>query len=96
MFYIYCRTSDNISRIGELLCKANSVQDKNKNDSWIVNEEDDYWIIKTDCNLSPAAIIYRIRNDVVCIEVDDECTPKVIEPLMEKYGFDNVKWLLTK
>jgi len=97
MIYIYCKTLDTHNRIGDLLCRANSVRDKNKNDSWIINEaEDDYWIIETNCNQSPAAIIYRIRNDVVCIEVDDDCAPNVIEPLMEKYGFDNIKWLLAK
>ena len=97
MIYIYCKTLDNLNRVGELLCRANSVQDKNGNDSWVINEaEDDCWIIETNCNQSPAAIIYRIGTDVVCIEVDADCAPNAIEPLIKQYGFDNVKWLLTK
>ena len=97
MIYIYCKTLDTHNRIGDLLCMANSVQIKDENDSWVLNKsEDDCWIIETNCNQSPAAIIYRIRNDVVCIEVDSDCAPKIIEPLMKEYGFNNVKWLLTK
>ena len=97
MINIYCKTSDGPKNVGKLLCRTNSVQDKNENYSWIVNKtEDDSWIIETNCNQSPDGIIYRIGNEVVCIEVDDNCAPKVIEPLIEKYGFDNIKWLLTQ
>lgn len=95
MINIYCNTSDDPKNVGKLLCRANSVQDKNENDSWGVNKsEDDCWIVETKCNPSAAAMIYRIGNEVICIEVDNNCAPKVIETLIEKYGFDNVKWLL--
>ena len=41
-------------------------------------------------------MIYRIGSEIVVIEIDDDCASNVIEPLMKKYGFDNVKWLLSK
>jgi len=76
---------------------ANSVNGKKDEGSWVINEsDDDSWVIETGCNKSATAIVYRIREDVVCIEVDDYCASNVIEPLMKKYGFENVKWLLTK
>ena len=97
MIYIYCKTLDTHNRIGGLLCRANSVRDKNKNDSWVINKaEDDCWIIESNCIQSPIAIFYRVGAEVVCIEVDDDCAPNAIEPLIKQYGFDNVKWLLTK
>ncbi len=76
---------------------ANSVGGINDNNSWVVNESDDNcWVIETNCNVYTAGMLSRVRDDVVCIEVDDDCASKVVEPLIKRYGFDNVKWLLTK
>ncbi|PVX23497.1 MAG: hypothetical protein CW716_12100 [Candidatus Bathyarchaeum sp.] len=97
MVFIYCRTSDDLKQVGQFLCRANSVTGNNSDNSWVVNEsDDDCWVIATTCNLSTAGMLSRVRDDVICIEVDDDCAPKVIEPLIKKYGFDNLKWLLTK
>ena len=97
MIIIYCKTLDDSTLVGELLFRINSVQNKNENESWTLDEnEDDCWILATKCNQYPVAVIYRIGNEVVCIEIDDNCAPKVIAPLIEKYGFENVKWLLTQ
>jgi len=97
MINIYCKTLDDVNHVGDLICRANSVQEDNKIDSWVISKaEEEYWIIETNCIQSPVAIFYRIGTEVVCIEVDDDCAPNVIEPLMKKYGFENVKWLLTK
>lgn len=41
-------------------------------------------------------MVYRIGDSVVVTEIDDECASKVVEPLMEYYGFENVKWLVSK
>ena len=41
-------------------------------------------------------MIYRIGSEIIVIEIDEDCASNVIEPLMKKYGFGNVKWLLSK
>lgn len=94
MISIYCKTSDGSKKVGELICKANS-EEKTE---WLLKDEcdEDSWIIETNCKKSPNAMVYSISNSVVVIEADDECASKVIEPLMGKYGFENVKWLLSK
>jgi hypothetical protein len=91
---IYCKTFDGSKKVGEFICKANS-EEKTE---WLLKDEceEDSWIIETKCEKSPNALVYSISNSVVVIEVDDECASKVIEPLMGKYGFENVKWLLSK
>jgi hypothetical protein len=91
---IYCKTADGSKKVGELICKANS-EEKTE---WLLKDEcdEDSWIIETNCKKSPNAMVYSISNSVVVIEADDECASKVIEPLMGKYGFENVKWLLSK
>jgi hypothetical protein len=62
----------------------------------ITEDEDECWIIETNCNRSPVEVIYRIGNDLVCIEAEADCAPNAIETLIKQYGFDNVKWMLTK
>jgi len=39
------------------------------------------------------AIVYRIGDTVVLAEADDALAPNFADPLITKYGFDNVKWL---
>jgi hypothetical protein len=91
---IYCKTFDGSKKVGELICKANS-EEKTE---WLLKDEceEDSWIIETNCKKSPNAMVYSISNSVVVIEADDECASMVIEPLMGKYGFENVKWLSYK
>jgi len=97
MICIYCKTSDNLKQVANFLCTANSAQNKNSDSSWAtVQSEDDCWAIETNCNKDTAAMIYKISDNIFCIEVDDNCAQKVIEPLMKKYGFENIKWLTTK
>jgi len=96
MVFIYCKTTDDLKQVGQMLCRENSVICKDHY-AWKINEsDDDCWAIQTNCNLSTAGMLSRVRTDVVCIEVDEDCAPKIIEPLIKKYGFNNVKWLLLK
>jgi len=96
--WIYCKTVDDPKKVGELICKFYFVQgiDKKKPRIWNDKTEDGCWVIKTDCVNEIAAMIYRAGNEVVVIEIDDRCAADVIESLIIKYGFDNVKWLLAK
>ena len=98
MVWIYCKTTDDPKKVGEYICKSNFNQDtRTKNPPVLKDEgEDDCWIIKTHSDDKASAMIYRIRHDVLVIEIDEECVVNVLEPLMTRYGFDNLKWLLTK
>jgi hypothetical protein len=39
-------------------------------------------------------IVYRIGDTVAFSEIDDDLSPNFIDPLVTKYGFDNVKWFV--
>ena len=99
MVWVYCKTGDDPKIVGDYVCKSNFGQDS-ENKSQVINEdenEDDCWLIQSEHpNSETSAMIYRIGSEIVVIEMDDNCASNVIEPLMKKYGFDNVKWLLSK
>jgi hypothetical protein len=96
MAYIYCQTTDDLKQVGQLICSENSVSNKESH-TWKTEEsDDDCYAIQTNCNTSTDAILSQVSNTVICIETDYNCAPKIIEPLIKKYGFNKVKWLLTK
>jgi hypothetical protein len=90
--FVYCNTKDSPRIVGEAVCRANFVKDSGR--SWIICDEGDSCVIKTNSNDLCVAVVYYVSNLVVGIEIDDECASKVVEPLIEKYSFENVKWLL--
>lgn len=96
MVFIYCKTTDDLKQVGQVICTENSVTGRD-DFIWKTEEsDDDCYAIQTSCNTSTAAILSQVSNNVICIETDDNCAPKIIEPLIKKYGFNQVKWLLTK
>jgi len=90
---IYCKTTDVPRKVGEAICKANSTADL----SWKITEEieADTWAIQTQAERYTHALVYRIGASIVAVEVDCDCAPNVVEPLLEIYGFENIKWLST-
>ena len=99
MVWIYCKTSDDPKIVGEYVCNSNFGQ-KSENKSQVMKEnenEDDCWIIQSENpDSETSAMIYRIGSEIVIIELDDNCAANVIELLLKKYGFNKIKWLLTK
>ena len=95
---IYCKTNDDPKIVADYVCKANFGELNSENKSQIVKDEneDSCWIIQSKSMNETSAIIYRIGPEIVALETDDDCASNIIEPLMKKYGFNNVKWLLTK
>lgn len=89
--FIYCSTKDSAKTVGELICRATSVE--NNKISWLVKDEDDSCVIEATCNGHCVAVVYYVGASVVGIEIDDNCASKVVEPLIENYGFEKVKWL---
>lgn len=98
MVWIYCKTTDDPKEVGEYICKSNFNQEDNDLELYITKDanEEDCWLLETNLKKETSAMVYRISNEITVIEIDDDCATNVIEPLMKKYGFANVKWLLTK
>ncbi len=61
-------------------------------------DEPGYWEIKGKYaalkDVTIICIVYRIGDTVVFAEIDDDLSPNFIDPLVTKYGFDNVKWIV--
>jgi hypothetical protein len=100
--WFYVKTNDEPKDVGTVVCNANYAEGKHPEDkySWVMEEgrdEPGYWEIKGVYaplkELSTVGIVYRVGDTVVLSEIDDALAPNVADPLIEKYGFDKVKWL---
>ncbi len=89
--FIYCRTKDSPKNVGEAICRANFVEEDKH--VWKVKDAGEYFTIETNFKEGCVAVVYRIGSFVVGIEVDDNCASKIVEALIEIYGFEKVKWL---
>jgi hypothetical protein len=101
--WFYVKTIDNPKNVGEVVCAYNVAEGKHPEDhySWLIEpdpEDSNYWIIKAKFSLlkdmPEVAAVYRLGDSVVFAEIDNDLAPDFSEPLIEKYGFDNVKWLV--
>jgi len=101
--WFYVKTNDDPKVVGEVVCVFNYAEGIHPNDqySWILQEgrdETGYWEIKGKYaglkDLTEIGLVYRIGDTVVLSEIDNDFAPNVIAPLITKYGFDNVKWLV--
>jgi hypothetical protein len=103
--WFYVKTLDDPKIVGEVVCAFNFIQGEHPEDkySYVLEKgkdvgEGDYWEIKSKYAarnvLVPVAMVYRIRDTVVVSEVDDDLTPNFVDPLLEKYGFDSLKWIV--
>ena len=101
--WFYVKTNDNPTSVGQVICDFNFIQGEHPEDqySYIMEKgkgETEYWEIKSkyaDRKEMPlVALVYRAGDTVVVSEVADDLAPNFIDPLLEKYGFDNVKWIV--
>jgi hypothetical protein len=92
--FIYCNTKDSPIKVGEAICRSNFVNDSKQ--SWIVNDNGNFCSIEFNSTSHCVAVVYLVSDSVIGIEIDDQCASKVIEPLIEIYGFEKVKWLAAK
>lgn len=100
--WFYVKTLEEPKSVGETVCADNTIMGQHPGDeySWILMEgrdESNYWEIRGKYSklkdLTEVAIVYRIGDTVVLAEVEDDLAPNFVDPLISKYGFDNVKWL---
>jgi hypothetical protein len=101
--WFYVKTRDNPKTVAETVGKFNFYQGEHPEDkySWITEPgkgEGEYWEIKGKYDplkdLTLIALAYRTGDTVVLAEVDDSLAANFLDPLLEKYGFDNVKWIV--
>jgi hypothetical protein len=102
--WFYVKTTDQPKKVGDIVCAYNVFQDAHPMGkySWIMEQgkgEEEYWQIKSKYedlkDLTNVALIYRTGDTVVLSEVDDDFVPNFLDPLLEKYGFDNIKWIVS-
>ena len=96
--WIYCQTADTPKEVGEYICKLYSNQEDTEYELCVTKDEneEDCWLLETNLKNETTAMVYRISDEIVVIEIDDDFATNIIESLMKKHGFANVKWLLTK
>lgn len=102
--WFYVKTNDNPKTVGDTVCAFNIFEDPHPKGkySWIMEEgkgEEEYWQIKAKYEdlkeLTNVALVYRTGDTVVLGEVNDDLVPNFLDPLFEKYGFDNIRWAIT-
>jgi hypothetical protein len=101
--WFYVKTGDNPKKVGDVVCAFNFFQDAHPKGkySWIMEQgkgEEEYWQIKSKYedlkDTTNVALVYRTGDTVVLGEVNDDFVPNFMDPLLMKYGFDNIKWIV--
>ncbi len=101
--WFYVKTNEDPKAVGDVVCAFNFIQGQHPEDkySWIIEpgrDEPGYWEIKGKYaalkDITIICIVYRIGDTVAFSEIDDDLSPNFIDPLIMKYGFDNVKWFV--
>jgi len=101
--WFYVKTSDPPSTVGDVVCAYNVFEDSHPKGrySWIMEQgkgPEEYWQIKGKYEeikeVTDVALVYRAGDSVVLGEVNDDFVPNFMDPLLEKYGFDNLKWIV--
>jgi hypothetical protein len=90
--------------VAEAVCAFNTFDEETPKGKcvWITEKgegAEEYWQILSKSErkeeVSCVALVYREGDSVVLGEVADEVLPNFLAPLLAKYGFDFVKWIVT-
>jgi len=100
----FVKTVDDPKTVAEIVCAFNYYQGEHPEDkySWVTEPkktgEEEYWEIKGKYaplkDLSLIGLAYRTGDTVVLSEVNDDLAANFLNPLLEKYGFDSIKWIV--
>ena len=89
--------------VAEVVCSFNTFEEETSNDKciWFIEKgkgKEEYWRILSknehQRGVSCVALVYQEGDTVVLGEVADEVLPNFLAPLLARYGFDNVKWIV--
>jgi len=98
------KTNQTPDIVAQVICAFNTFDEEAPNGkcTWTVEKGkglEEYWQILSKFEhrkeASCLALIYREGDTVVLGEVTDEVLPNFLAPLLAKYGFDFVKWIVT-
>ncbi len=101
--WFYVKTSESPKTVGDAVCAVNFFQDDHPKGkySWVMQQgkgEEEYWQIESTYedmkDKVVVAIVYRSGDAVVLGEVNDDFVPNFMDPLLEKYGLENVRWIV--
>ena len=97
------KTAQTPSAVAKVVCAFNTFEEETHNGKcvWVVEKGkgiEEYWQILSKYekikDVVCVALVYREGDTVVLGEVADEVLPNFLAPLLAKYGFDNVKWIV--
>jgi hypothetical protein len=99
------RTNESPKTVGDVVCSFNYTRGEHPEDeyTWVMEERksgiEEYWEIKSKYAGLKAQVsvgfAYRKGDTVILSDVNDDFAPNFLDPLLEKYGFDNLKWIVT-
>ncbi len=100
----YVKTTDNPKTVADVVCDFNYYQGEHLEDkySWITEpkkeDEEEYWEIKGKYaplkDLTLIGLAYKVGDTVVLSDVSDDLAENFLDPLLQRYGFDNIKWIV--
>jgi hypothetical protein len=100
----YVKTVDAPKTVADAVCAFNFYQGEHPEDkySWVAEPRktagEEYWEIKGKYaplkDLTLIGLAYKVGDTVVLGEVDDSLAENFLDPLLAKYGFDNVRWIV--
>jgi hypothetical protein len=101
--WFYVKTMNDPKTVGEAICAHNVFQDAHPKGrySWVLEQgkgNEEYWQIMSKYEdlgeLSNVGLVYRAGDAVVVGEINDNLVPNFMDPLLAKYGFENLKWII--
>jgi hypothetical protein len=97
------KTTQSPDEVARVVCAFNTFDDEPQNGkcNWFIEKgegAEEYWKIlakyEKQKDVTCIALIYREGDTVVLGEVADEVLPNFMAPLLAKFGFDCVKWIV--
>ncbi len=97
------KTNQTPDIVAQVICAFNTFEEEPPNGKcvWIIEKGkgvEEYWRILSKYErkkvVACVALVYREGDTVVLGEVADEVLPNFLAPLLAKYGFDSVKWIV--
>lgn len=101
----FVKTGESPKMVGEIICSFNYTRGEHPEDeyTWVIHERkegaEEYWEIESRYaglkDRVTVGIAYKKGDTVILSDVDDEFVLNFLDPLLEKYGFDRIKWIVT-
>jgi hypothetical protein len=97
------KTAQSPDDVAQVICAFNVFDEETSKGkySWFIEKGEgveEYWQIlskyEKQQDIACVALVYREGDTVVLGEVADEVLPNFMAPLLAKYGFDYVKWIV--